>query len=63
MKDELGWKIMTEFAALKLKPQCYLTHDNNKNKKAKGTEKCVIKRNLNLKIIKKCLETINEKKK
>ena len=37
MKDKLGVKIMTEFAAL---------DDGNNDKKAKVTKKCVIKRRL-----------------
>ena len=41
---------MRELAALRVKTYSYLT-DNNKDKKAKGTKKCVIKRKLKLKII------------
>ena len=44
MKDELGGKIMTEFAALRPKIYSYLMNDGNSDKKAKGTKKCVIKR-------------------
>ena len=44
MKDELGGKIMTEFAALRPKTYPYLMDDGNSDKKAKGTKKCVIKR-------------------
>ena len=44
MKDEFGGKIMTEFAALRTIPYSYLTDNNNENKKAKGTKKCVIKK-------------------
>ena len=39
MKDELGGKIMTEFAALRLRTYNYLTADNNENEKAKGAKK------------------------
>ena len=46
MKDELGGKIMTEFAALRPKTYGYLTADNDRNKKSKGTKRCVIKQNL-----------------
>ena len=45
MKDELGGKIMTIFCT-------YLVDDDNTGKKAKGTKKCVIKRQLKLMIIK-----------
>ena len=45
MKNELGGKIMTEFTALRPKTYNYLTDDNNENKKAKGTKKCLIKIN------------------
>ena len=44
MKDELGGKIMTEFAARRPKTYSYLMDDGNSDKKAKGTKKCVIKR-------------------
>ena len=46
MKDELGGKIMTEFAPLRPKLYSYLMDHGNSNKKAKGTKKCVIKRRL-----------------
>ena len=54
-KDELGGKIMEEFVALRAKTYSYLIdsfndehYEKNKiiNKKAKGTNKCVIKREL-----------------
>ena len=48
MKDELGGKIMTEFAALRAKTYPYLMDDGNSDKKAKGTKKCVVKRILKL---------------
>ena len=51
-KDELGGKIMKEFAALRAKTYAYRTDDDNEKKKAKGTKQCVIKRKHNLKIIK-----------
>ena len=43
MKDELGGKIMTEFAALTPKTYSYLMDDGNNVKKAKGTKKCITK--------------------
>ena len=45
-KDELGGKIMTEFCALRAKTYAYKLDDNTKFKKAKGTKKSVIKREL-----------------
>ena len=54
-KDELGGKIMTEFCALRAKVYSFLIDDyidedyeKNKiiNKKAKGTKKCIVKREL-----------------
>ena len=45
-KDELDGKIMKEFVALKAKAYTYLMEDDNDHKKAKGTKKCVIKREL-----------------
>ena len=44
MKDELGGKIITEFATLRPKTYSYLTDDGKEDKKATGTKKCVIKR-------------------
>ena len=45
-KDELGGKIITEFVALRAKAYAYLIEDGSEHKKAKGTKKCVIKREL-----------------
>ena len=45
-KNELGGKIMTEFAALRAKAYAYLKKGGKEHKKAKGTKKCVIKREL-----------------
>ena len=39
MTDELGEKVMAEFAALRSKTDSYLTDDNYKNKKAKNKNK------------------------
>ena len=47
MKDELGGKIIKEFVALRPKTYSYLSDDCEEDKKAKGTKKCVIKRELN----------------
>ena len=46
MNDELGGKIMTEFAVLRPKTYSYLMDIGRNDKKAKGTKKCVIKRRL-----------------
>ena len=45
MNDEFGGKIMTEFVAFRPKTYSYLADDCEEDKKAKGTKKCVIKRN------------------
>ena len=52
MKDELGGKIMRKFVGLRGKTYNYVIDDGSEDKKAKSTKKCVIKRKLNLKIIK-----------
>ena len=49
MKDELGGKIIKEFAALRAKAYSYLTDNNDKNKKARETKKCVTKEKLKFK--------------
>ena len=43
---------MTKFVGLRAKTYSYLTDDDSKYKKPKVAKKCVIKRKLNLKIIK-----------
>ena len=58
MKDELGAKIMTKFAALRPKTYSYLMEDDGIHltmKKANGTKKCVIKRLLKFNDYKDCL--------
>ena len=44
MKDESGGKIMTKFVGLRAKTYSYLRDDGSKDKKAKVTKKCGIKR-------------------
>ena len=46
MKDELRGKIMKEFLGLRPKCYSYLTEDGNVDKRAKGTKKCVIKKEI-----------------
>ena len=55
MKDELGGKIMTEFAALRPRTYSYLMDYGNSDKNAKGAKKCVIKRRLKFNDYKDCL--------
>ena len=45
MKDEQGGKIIMEFVTLMPKTYLFLTDDGQEDKKAKGTKKCVIKKN------------------
>ena len=57
MKDELGGKIMTKFVGLRAKTYSYLIDDGSEDKKAKGTKKCVIKKQqLKFENYKNCLE-------
>ena len=42
---------MKKFLGLRAKPYSYLKDNNDKDKRTKGTKKCVIKKILNLEII------------
>ena len=55
IKDELGGKIMTEFAALRPKTDPYLMDNDSEAKKTRETKKCVIKRMLQFNDFKDCL--------
>ena len=55
MKDELGGRVITEFVALRPKTYSYLTDDCKEDKKAKGTNKYVIKRMIKFDDYKNCL--------
>ena len=59
VKDELGGKIIVEVVALRSKTWAYLLDDGTEHKKAKRTEKCVIKGRLMFENDKDCL--FNEK--
>ena len=54
-KDELRGKIMKEFCAIRAKTYTCLRDDDSETKKAKGTERCVIKRRLMLENYKESL--------
>ena len=56
MKDELGGKIMKEFIGLRPKCYSYLTDDGKIDKKAKGTKKCVIKKEIMFNNYVECLK-------
>ena len=58
-KDELGGKIITDVVAIRPKTYAYLIDDGSEHKKAKGTQKCVIKRKLMFQNFEDCL--INNK--
>ena len=45
-KDELGRKIMKEFWTLKAKAYAYKLDDDTEKKRAKGTKRCIVKREL-----------------
>ena len=56
MRDELGGKIMTEFAALRAKMHAYRNIDKEVEKKrCKGTKKCVVSEGLTFDYYKICL--------
>ena len=56
MKNKLHGKIMIEFIGLRAKTYNYLIDDRSENKKAKGTNMCVIKRKRKFKDYSNCLE-------
>ena len=55
MKDELGGKIMTEFAALRPKLYSYKKLDGLEDKTCKGIKKCIVKKTLTFEDYKACL--------
>ena len=59
MKVELGEEIIAEFITLRPKTYSYLTDNDEEDKKAKGTKKCVIKKTIKFNDYKKCL--LNDK--
>ena len=54
-KNELGGKIMIEFAELREKTYAYLMDNYTAHNKAKETKKCIMKRELTFKNFKDCL--------
>ena len=48
-KDELGGKMMIEFCGLRAKAYAYRLNDGTEKKKAKGTKKCIVKREITFK--------------
>ena len=56
MKDKLDGQIMKEFVGLRAKTYSYLNDNNDEDKKAKGTKKCVMKRKLKFQDYKNYLE-------
>ena len=56
MKDELGGKIMKEFIGLRPRCYAYLIDDGNVDNKTKGTNKCVIKKEIMFNSYVECLK-------
>ena len=54
-KDELGGKIMKLFAPARAKTWAHLMDDDSEKKKAKGTKRCIIKKDLIVKNQEDCL--------
>ena len=54
-KDEFNGKIVKELVAPRAKTYGYLMEDNSEHKKAKGTKKCLIKRELMFENYKSCV--------
>ena len=51
MKDKVGGKIMKKFVGIGAITYSYLIVNGSKDKRAKGTKKCIIKKTLNLEIV------------
>ena len=60
IKDELGGKLMKKFIGLRPKCYSYLTDDGNVDKKAKGTKKCVMEKEI---MFNNYIECLKKKKK
>ena len=56
MIEELGGQIMKKFVGLKAKTNSYLKDNNDEDKKAKGTKRCVIKGKLKFEDYKESLK-------
>ena len=54
----LGGQMMKEFVGLRAKAYIYFKDNNDKDKRAKGTKKCAIKRNLKFQDYKNCFEAV-----
>ena len=57
MKDKLGGRLLNKLVVWGQKIYSYFRNDINEDKKAKGTQKRVIKRNLKFENYIKCLES------
>ena len=55
LKDELAGKTIEEFVGLRAKTYSYLKYNSFKDKKSKGTKRCVIRRKLKFEDYKNCL--------
>ena len=55
MEDGIGEKIMIEFVTLRPKTYSYLMDGGSEHKRAKGTKKCIVKRENKFKNYKNCL--------
>ena len=55
MKDELAGQTKREFVGLRAKTYTYLKDNNDEDKKAKGTKKCVMKGKLKFQYYENCL--------
>ena len=58
-KDELGGKITIELCAFRAKTYAFLLDDNTEKKRAKGTKRCIIKKEIMFEHYKDCL--LNDK--